>query len=121
MKLEPRDEFYMVWRQNTCEVIFQHPTYGSAVDEAKRLAKKCPKEKLFVLKAINVFTHIDVNTAISISELIELPDAVIAQLSKGMQKKILAIRAQIQDWSKIDCDCGSDMLVHKVECPRREV
>jgi hypothetical protein len=119
MKIEVKDEFYMVWRETTGEVHFRHPYYGAAREEAKRLAKKCPKEKLFVLKAISMYAHIDMDTKISVRELIELPDAVIAQLSKGMQKKILAVRQQIKDWEEkckhewVNLDTGPGKICHK--------
>lgn len=102
MKIEPRDSFHMVWRKGTGEIHFQHQAYGAAVEEAKRLAKKVPQAQFFVLKAVNMFAHIDMETKISVKELIELPDAVIAQLSKAMREKILSMRKQIQEWNDTD-------------------
>lgn len=122
MKLEPRDRFYMVWRKGTATIRFQHPAYGSAVDEAKRLAKEVPKEEFYVLAALNMFAHIDMETSISLNELVNLPDTVIAQLSKDLQKKIIDFRKKLIDWNTLEileCDCGMNMIVHKVGCPLR--
>ena len=51
------DDFYLVWRQDTSALTRTHISYQAAKDEADRLSKKYPNEKIFILKKHGVVVN----------------------------------------------------------------
>lgn len=50
--MNPEKTFYMVWRQGTGHIHFQHEIYESARREAERLARATPSATFYVLRAV---------------------------------------------------------------------
>jgi len=44
--------FYLVWNQNGGAPTVKHDSRQSAINEAERLARKCPGERFVVLRAV---------------------------------------------------------------------
>jgi len=48
---------YFVWREGTSAPARQHNTAGEAINEAKRLAKKHPTHKFYVVKTLQTIQY----------------------------------------------------------------
>lgn len=53
-------KFWMVWSPSGRGPTYKHDTRKSADDEAKRLARACPSQQFFVLKAMGGFIAVPV-------------------------------------------------------------
>ena len=52
-----RKPFWMVWSPQGRAPAFKHSSESSAVAEAKRLARQCPEQDFYVLKAVSGWTR----------------------------------------------------------------
>lgn len=93
--LEPKDHFFVVWNETTKQVVKQHAFFGTATKEAKRLSRKHPLFRFYVLRAIiSVEEELTHDTPISLNDVMRLPPELCEQLSKRIQNAFEKLKEQ---------------------------